>query len=111
MVYRSFSRNGFDSRKYYITYKDGNRENCVFDNLIPISRKHIPSLAKATAKVCRPVVIKEFKKEPVVYPSVRAAARALYCSYKTLLDYLGDVRKTSVLKKWGRKIYYLEERK
>lgn len=107
LVYRSFKR-GYDSKIHYIAYKDGDINNCSLDNLYIKSRSYIPSLQKATAVKARKVVIKEGKNASVVYPSVRSAAKALYCSYQCLLDYLAGKRKKSVVKKRGRKIYYLE---
>jgi len=96
-------------RKYYpgvcIELIDGNPRNISIENMrfysMRLHGKHTGHLSKSRA-----VVIKDFKKDPIRYRSVREAAKALYCSYQTLLDYLnGSVRK-SVLNKWGRKIYY-----
>jgi hypothetical protein len=105
--YEHFSCRIHESDRYiwYAHSSDGNPRNISIENMrfysMRLHGKHTGHLSKSRA-----VVIKDFKKDPIRYRSVREAAKALYCSYQTLLDYLnGSVRK-SVLNKWGRKIYY-----
>ena len=88
-----------------VGYKDGNRFNCSIENLyLYTQRIH----GKRTGYMSRSksVIVKESRQEPVEYRSVREAAKHLYVSYQTLLDYLGGDVKHSVLKKRGRKIWY-----
>ncbi len=103
LIAKTFMRDYKD--KCCVGYKDGNITNCSIDNLFLYSYS---DHGRKTGYLSRshPVIVHEFKKEPVRYRSVREAAKALYCSYQTLLDYLKGASKHSVLKKYGRKIYY-----
>ena len=87
---------------------DGNELNCCITNLKIVDKREV---ARVTGPMSQSqvVVVKERNKPPVEYSSVRKAAKALYCSYQTLLDYLKGKYKTSVLKKYGRKIYLKEK--
>lgn len=60
---------------------------------------------------CKAVIVQERGKPAIRYKSVRKAAKALYCSYQTLLDYLEGKSKRSVLCVDGRKIYYASDNK
>jgi hypothetical protein len=106
VIARAFMKNYQED--LLIGYKDGNRDNCSLQNLFLYSRrthgKKTGYLSKST-----PVIVKDFKKDPIEYRSVREAAKHLYVSYQTLLDYLAGRVDHSVLAKWGRKIYYKNE--
>lgn len=84
---------------------DGNPRNINIDNMRFYTLKHHGKLTGHLAN-SKAVIIKDFKKDPIRYRSVREAAKALYCSYQTLSDYLNGSVRRSVLNKWGRKIYY-----
>ena len=88
---------------------DGNELNCNITNLKIVDKREV---AKVTGPMSQSqvVVVQEYKKEPIEYRSVRQAAKALYVSYQTLLDYLKGKYKNSVLKKYGRRIYLKERR-
>ena len=47
------------------------------------------------------VVVQDKGRKPKEYSSIRKAAKALYVSYQTLLDYLTGKYKSSVLNKRG----------
>lgn len=89
---------------------DGDETNLTIENLKKITKRE---MSANTGWMSRnnPVVVIDYKKAPVEYRSVRAAAKALYVSYQTLLDYLSGKYKSSVLKKYGRKIYYKNDGK
>lgn len=105
LMARTFMR-GYDPQKHCVGHRDGNPLNCALDNLYLYTRR---SHGKHTGWQSRSkgVIIKEYKQDPVKYRSVREAAKALFCSYQTLLDYLsGTSGPNSVLSVWGRQIYY-----
>lgn len=83
---------------------DGNELNCGITNLKIVDKREV---ARVTGPMSRSqaVIVQEYRKEPVEYSSIRKAAKALYVSYQTLLDYFSGRAKNSVLKKYGRKIY------
>lgn len=88
---------------------DGNEQNCDFTNLKLVDKREV---AKVTGPMSQSqaVIVQERGQPPKEYRSVRQAAKALYVSYQTLLDYLKGKYKTSVLKKYGRRIYLKESR-
>lgn len=104
LIAKSFVR-GFDSKKQFIDFKDGNCRNCSVDNLVIKSRSNIPSLSKATQMQSKPVVvIKDGQK--IIYKSIRAAARHMYISYQTIIDYLKGYTKNPYVIPCDVKIYY-----
>jgi len=106
VIAKAFMKNYHDD--LLIGYKDNNKENCSLQNLYLYSRrthgKRTGHLSNST-----PVVVQDLNKDPIEYRSVREAAKHLYVSYQTLLDFLSDKVNHSVLVKRGRKIYYKEE--
>lgn len=83
---------------------DGNELNCNIQNLKLIEKREV---ARITGPMSRSqaVVVQDKGRKPKEYSSIRKAAKALYVSYQTLLDYLTGKYKSSVLNKRGRKIY------
>lgn len=109
LIAKTFMRD-YDT-SYCVGYKDKDIKNCNIENLYLYSKKTHGKITGKLAHRNRPVVIQEYKSKPVIYRSVREAAKALYCSYQCLLDYLNGVTKKSVVKKYGRKIFYKEDNK
>lgn len=74
-----------------VIFKDGNFRNCDCYNLQIISKKLLGQrtgiLAGRNTKI---------KINNEVYPSIRAAAKALYVSYQTLIDYLNTGRSSVI---------------
>lgn len=85
---------------------DGNEMNCNIENLRAIPKKEAARVTGPMSR-SRAVIIKKNGKEKE-YRSVREAAKALYVSYQTLLDYLNRRYKSSVAKSRGVNIYYKE---
>lgn len=86
---------------------DGNELNCNIENLRKIPKAEAARIYGPRSR--SQTVIVEYRGKKTEYSSVRKAAKALHCSYQTLLDYLTPKKvKKSVLKKWGRRIYYKE---
>jgi len=87
-------------KKYYqgicIELIDGNPKNVSITNMRFYSMKTHGKRTGYLAK-SKSVVIFRIGHEPVHYRSVRAAAKALYCSYQTLSDYLNGKVKKSVI--------------
>ena len=91
-----------------IGYKDNNKKNCSLDNLYLYTRRlHGKKTGYLSKSV--PVIISDKKKGSVEFRSVRQAAKSLYVSYQTLLDYLAGRVDHSVLNIPGREIYYKNE--
>jgi hypothetical protein len=88
-----------------VGFKDKNNQNIQAENLYMYSMK-VHGKRTGWKSRSKEVIIKEFKQEPVIFRSVREAAKYLFCSYQTLLDYLTGEVKKSVLDKPRRKIYY-----
>jgi hypothetical protein len=103
LIARNFIR-GFNSQ-LRVGYKDGNKFNCNVNNLYLYTQTQHGKRTGYKSR-SKAVIVKEYRQEPIEYRSIRTAAKHLYCSYQTLLDYLSGTVKTSVLKKFGRKIYY-----
>ncbi|MBR2385690.1 hypothetical protein IKA92_07385 [bacterium] len=74
-----------------VIFKDGNFRNCDCYNLQIISKKLLGQrtgiLAGRNTKI---------RINNEVYPSIRAAAKALYVSYQTLIDYLNTGRSSVI---------------
>ncbi len=105
VIARTFMKNYQDD--LLIGYKDGNKENCSLQNLYLYSRRQH---GKKTGYLSNSVpVIVDDSKGRKEYRSVRCAAKHLYVSYQTLLDYLAGRVEHSVLEKQGRKIYLKNE--
>lgn len=89
-----------------VNYKDNNKLNCNVENLFIYSKsehgKNTGYRSKAKAVIIKKNGINK------VYRSVREAAKAIYVSYQTLLDYLAGIYKTSVIDDLDLKIKYLE---
>jgi len=83
--------------------KDRNSENCDYKNLVVLDNR---SLGKLTGHLSRSqkvlVITPDGDRE--LHRSVRAAGKALNCSYQTVLDYISGKVKNSVLS--GYVIYY-----
>lgn len=94
-----------------IGFKDNDPTNCNIENLYFYSYEENGRLTGHMSKA-QPLIIefqKGNKKERIEFRSIREAAKHLYCSYQTLLDYLKGKYKTSVLNDYNMKIYYKEE--
>lgn len=88
-----------------IKYKDGNLYNCNANNLLLIPKS---TYCKKTGPMSRSKAcfIKRPDEEKAKrYRSVREAAKSLYVSYQTLLDYLSGKRK-GILHDMGIVAYY-----
>lgn len=75
---------------------DGDETNCNVDNLCVISKRALGRITGWKAKAQR-VAIHLPDGSHKAYRSVREAAKALNCSYQTLLDYMAGNVKKSVL--------------
>lgn len=93
---------------WHVQCIDGDERNCNITNLRLISKKEAARLTGPLSR-SQAVVIQE-GRYCTRYRSVREAAKSLYVSYQTLLDYLNKDVKHSVLKKRGRKIYYYNDK-
>lgn len=92
------------SDQWHVQCIDGDETNCDIRNLRLISKRQAGQLSGPLSR-SKAVIVSAFGRDKR-YRSVREAAKALYCSYQTLLDYLSKKVKNSALKKRGRKIYY-----
>lgn len=96
LVIKSFTRTKPGS--FIIRYKDGDKTNCALKNLIVISDKKLGHLTGYKAKSMKVSVKKKYsREEPVIYRSIRQAAKALHVSNQTLSMYLRGKFKSSVL--------------
>jgi hypothetical protein len=80
---------------------DGNHFNCSVENLEVL---HMTELGERTGHLARS---RKVKINGVEYRSVRECAKALHCSYQTLLDYMNGKIKHSVLQ--GMSAEYVED--
>lgn len=80
-----------------VVCRDRNPKNCDYNNLIVTSKKN---LGKATGHLSsrRTPVFVNINEQWRPYRSVRAAAKAIHCSYQTILDYLSGKVNNSVCK-------------
>lgn len=96
-------------REYHNTccvgYKDGNRMNCSADNLYILTRPEEGRKVGRYNNREKGVVVQE-GKTIIKYRTIKAASKGLYCSCRTLRDYLKGRYKSSVLDALGRTIYY-----
>lgn len=83
-----------------VIHKDGNFRNCAADNLIVMTKQELGRLTGGESR--RQAVVVDGEK----HYSIRAAAKALHCSYQTLLDYMDGKVKNSVLN--GTKVRKLD---
>jgi len=74
-----------------VCHKDGNPKNCAVDNLLVLTKEELGKITGGDSRR-KPVMA-----NCVEYYSVRDCAKALNCSYQTLLDYLAGKVKNSVL--------------
>lgn len=79
-----------------INHKDGNPWNNSVDNLSFISKKDFFNRIECNAKA-ESIEITAPDGRVKVYPSIRKAAKALFVSYQTILDYLNGKYKSSIL--------------
>lgn len=106
LVVDKFSKFKFPNY-YCIGHKDKNPNNCSLKNLYAYSYTNHGKKTGWMSK-SKPVAV-VLGGVPRVYRSVREAAKALYVSYQTLLDFLNGSVKSSVLKGMEDKIYYWKE--
>lgn len=88
-----------------VGYKDGNRKNCNITNLYLLTRFEAGKKVGKNNNRGKCVVVKENKKT-IKYRTTKEASKALFCSYRTLQDYLKGRYKSSILDIPERKIYY-----
>lgn len=89
-----------------VGFLDGNQDNIHISNLyLYTKRQHGKNSGWKSRS--RKVAIKEKYQDPQTFRSVRQAAKYLYCSYQTLLDYLDGKVNKSVVDNQKRKIYYV----
>ena len=84
----------YNSQQYSVVLKDGNPKNCDWYNIEIFTKQE---LGKKTG-----ILAGKNKKVSIngkVYESVRAAAKELFVSYQTLLDYLSGKVNKSVIPK------------
>lgn len=85
------------NRSSYLLHKDGDYQNCRVDNLIVMTKSNVASLSGYSSKRSRAVRLTYEDGVFAEFRSVRSAAKAIPCSYQTLLDYIAAKRKNSVL--------------
>lgn len=88
---------------------DGDETNCNYLNLRIISKTDSAKISGPKSR-SRAVIVQQGEMTSH-YRSVREAAKGLFVSYQTLLDYLDGKVKCSVLMKRGRRISYDDVRK
>lgn len=88
-----------------VGYKDGNRKNCSVTNLYLLTRFEEGKKVGKFNNRGKCVVVKNNKKI-LKYKTIKSASKALFCSYRTLRDYLKGRYKSSILDVPGRTIYY-----
>lgn len=94
----------YNSQQYSVVLKDGNPKNCDWYNIEIFTKQE---LGKKTG-----ILAGKNKKVSIngkVYESVRVAAKELFVSYQTLLDYLSGKVNKSVIPK-NIKIKYCEDK-
>lgn len=79
-----------------VIHKDRNPANCDYRNLILISKK---TLGQRTGHLStsKKVLVTYPDGRRKIYRSVRECAKALYCSYQTVLDYFSGRSRNSIL--------------
>lgn len=84
--------NGYVEGVHSVVLKDGNPRNCDCYNMRIYTKQELGRATGSKSKKSQPVII-----DGVKYSSVRAAAKELFVSYQTILDYLSNKYKKSVL--------------
>lgn len=79
-----------------IVHADGDFRNCCIHNLVQITRSDVGSAAGYSRKVAKPVLITSGGRTQR-YRSIREAAKAIPCSYQTVMDYASGATRKSVL--------------
>lgn len=84
-----------------IFHKDGCEKNCSADNLVLVSRSDLGRMTGAMMQRRTPVKLLNLATAEVcTYASIREAARSLFCSYQTVIDYINGRVKNSALKNY-----------
>lgn len=76
---------------------DGNNWNCCEENLCVVPKKMLGRITGWKARSQGILIKKENEKNFRAYRSIREAAKALNCSYQTLIDYINSKNKHSIL--------------
>ena len=79
-----------------IFHKNENNEDCSVDNLLIIPKNDVAAITGAMAKQM-PITVTYPDGKTEKFNSARSAAKALYCSRQTLIDYMKGTFKSSVL--------------
>lgn len=96
-------------KDWNILPKDGNEENCAFENLRPVRKEEVSRVTGPMSRSRAVVVRRGGNAEIEWFRSAREAAKSLYCSYQTLLDYLNGKTRHSVLARQGRLMMWADE--
>lgn len=79
-----------------VLHKNGKYDDCRVDNLLVVPKSQVAAVTGARANQI-PITVTYPDGKSENFNSVRSAAKALYCSYQTVLDYMNGTFKSSVL--------------
>jgi len=85
-----------------VVLQDKNMWNCSLDNLIVVTKQNLGKATGFLSKRNRKVVaINKITNQQIAYLSIRQCAKAMFCSYQTILDYMNGIVKDSILSNYN----------